>query len=289
MHQLKEQYSVSRMAEVFQVSESGYYKWLVRLSGQVLSARGQENQRLAKEIRRIFEESKGSFGSRKITRIVNKKKKTNVNHKRVERLMQEQGLFSKTKKRYVLTTNSNHDFPIAPNLLNRDFTADRPRTKLVSDTTEIQTNEGKFYVAVILDLFGRYPVGMAMSLYNNSELVCAALTDMTKRYDDLEHCLIHSDRGSTYASYDYQQLLQKNGMIPSMSRTGDCWDNAPMESFFGKMKTEWLDQRFQTIVEAKRTVYEYVWYFYPKLRPHASNNYLTPLEYYSQYDYSCAI
>ena len=274
---------MSRMAEIFAVSESGYYKWLARYTGQVQSDRAKENEMLAEEIRSIYLEYSCVFGVRKITALVNQGRENPVNHKRVERIMKEQKLASKTKKRYVVTTNSNHKEPIHPNPLNRDFTAEKPRTKLVSDTTEYRTNQGKFYIAVILDLYNRKPLGLAMSLYNDSKLVCDALIDMACRYPDLRGCLIHSDRGSTYASSEYQKLLRAYGLVCSMSRTGDCWDNAPMESFFGKLKSEWLDRRFRTNAEAMRAVYEYVWYFYPKVRPHASNNYMTPLEYYSNY------
>lgn len=274
------------MVEALGVSESGYYKWLQRYTGKVQTDLDRENRSLKKKITSIYFDSRGVFGSRKITRILNKEEKKRVNHKRVERIMREEYLFSRTRKRFLVTTNSNHHYAIAPNLLGRDFTAERPRTKLVSDTTEYQTKEGKFYIAVILDLYGRYPMGLAMSRRNNDDLVCLAFKDMCTRYKDLDRCIIHSDRGSTYASNKYQRLIKEQNMICSMSRKGDCWDNAPMESFFGKLKAEWLDRSFQTIEQAMKAVYEYTWYFYSRKRPHVSLDYLTPFEYYSTYTYT---
>ena len=126
------------------------------------------------------------------------------------------------------------------------------------------------------------PVGLAMGLKNDRLLTMDALNDMVSRGHGGEGCIMHSDRGSTYASKDYRKLLSKNGLLCSMSAKGDCWDNAPMESFWGKMQSEWLKKKYDTIAEAKRDIYEYVWHFYPRERPHAANGYLTPLEYYER-------
>ena len=153
---------------------------------------------------------------------------------------------------------------------------------MLSDTTEIDTAQGKLYVAGILDLYGDMPVGMAMSLNNDRFLVMEAFNDMISRGCGKPGCIIHSDRGKTYCSIDYRNLLKKYKFICSMSKKGDCWDNAPMESFWGKMKSEWLSHRYQTINEAKRDVYEYVWHFYPREKPHETFNYMTPAEYYQQ-------
>ena len=241
-----------------------------------------EDIELTHEIVDIFKASRGSFGSRKITRRLNKKRTAPVNHKRVERLMSEYGLYSRTCKRYRCTTDSNHDETIADNLLNRDFSVIGPNEKMVSDTTVVATKEGDVYAAGIIDLFGRMPVGFAMSQKNDAGLVSEALEDMTRRGLGAPGCILHSDRGSTYSSKTYRVLLSKNELLCSMSRKGDCWDNAPMESFWGKMKSEWLKPEYDTIAEAKRDIYEYVWHFYPRERPHAANGYLTPLEYYKR-------
>lgn len=279
MHDHEKQFSIARMAKVLKVSQSGYYKWKKR-RGTPPSRKELEDIELTREIYEVFRKSRGSYGVRKVTRIINRNRTNAVNHKRVERLMNENGLFSKTHKKYICTTDSDHDEAIADNLINRDFSAGKPNEKMVSDTTVVSTEQGELYIAGILDLYGRIPVGLAMSRHNDRYLVIAALKDMLIRGCGSEGCILHSDRGSTYASGDYRKLISKNGLICSMSRKGDCWDNAPMESFWGKMKTEWLKEKYDTIEEAKRDIYEYVWHFYPRERPHESNNYLTPVEYY---------
>ena len=269
------------MAKVLGASESGYYKWLDRLNSPP-SRKELEDMDLAREIKNIFQSSRGSYGSRKVTSRLNKGRQTPVNHKRVERLMGEYGLCSKTCNKYRYTTDSDHDEAIADNLLARDFTAEGPNEKMVSDTTVISTKEGDLYAAGIIDLYGRMPVGLAMSKNNDRFLTMDALKDMLSRGCGTKGCILHSDRGSTYAAKDYRTLMDENDLLCSMSRKGDCWDNAPMESFWGKMKSEWLKSKYDTIAEAKRDIYEYVWHFYPRERPHAANGYLTPLEYYGQ-------
>lgn len=282
MYHYRDEHRIAMMARVLGVSESGYYSWLVRKRAGA-SAKEQADNLLKNKIRRIFHESGQSFGSRKVTHILNLESEEPINHKRVERLMREEGLFSRTHKTYVVTTNSDHQYPLAPDLLKRDFHTTGPGQKTVSDTTYIRTDPGTLYVAVILDLYGRIPIGLAMSTRNNQELVIEALEDAVIRGHAKAGCIAHMDRGSTYASHAYQEKLQKYGFICSMSRKGDCWDNAPMESFWGKLKTEFLKKRYSTIEEAKRAVYEYVWYFYPHCRPHASLGYLTPEQYCKQH------
>lgn len=265
------------MAKVLKVSQSGYYKWVSKSE-----KKGDKDEALRRQIIDIFIESRGSYGSKKITRKVNEKAEKAVNHKRVERVMRENGLFSKTKKKYIQTTDSRHSEEIAENLLKRDFTAKAPNEKMVSDTTVVQTEEGNLFVAGIVDLYGRVPVGIAMSKRKDRELVKEALEDMLIRGKGRKGCIIHSDRGSIYASKEYREMLEKNGLICSMSRKGDCWDNAPIESFCGKLKSEWLKKKYDTIGEAARDIYEYVWSFYPNERPHESLGYLTPSEFYRQ-------
>lgn len=275
------EHRVARMAKVLKVSESGYYKWVKSLSAP-LTEKEREDIELTGEIHRIFKRHHGIFGSRKITVLINEHRENPVNHKRVERLMRENMLYAKAAKRYVRTTDANHDDPVAENLMGRDFTASSPNEKFVSDTTVVSTDEGNLYIAAILDLYGRVPAGLAMSGHNDGDLVIEALEDMLFRGRGKEGSLIHSDRGSTYCCAAYREKLSQNGFICSMSRKGDCWDNAPMESFWGKMKTEWTRKRYDTMKAAKKDIYEYVWSFYLKLRPHASLGYLTPAEYYEQ-------
>lgn len=285
MYRHSAEFSIARMAKVLEVSESGYYKWFAKQNREA-GPKELEEAALTAEILRIFRLSRGSFGSRKVTAELNKNREEPVNHKRVARIMKEYGLRSRTAKAYECTTDSDHDFPIAENLLQRNFTATGKDEKMVSDTTVVTTGEGKLYVAGILDLYGRMPVGFAMSIHNDRFLVMEALEDMLIRGCGKQGCILHSDRGSTYASDDYRRMLEENQLVCSMSRKGDCWDNAPMESFWGKMKSEWLEKKYATIDEAKRDVYKYIWEFYPHMRPHESLAYQTPTQYYYQQEKS---
>lgn len=278
MYSNRKEFHIDRMAKVLHVSQSGYYKWLKQLDAPP-TEKELEDRALKDKIFELFCKSRGSYGSRKITALINRGRKSKVNHKRIERIMKENDLFSKTRKKYECLTDSDHSFPIAENILNRDFTASSPNQKMVSDTTEISTGEGKLYVAGILDLYGRMPVGLALGPRNDRYLVMRALEDALARGCVGQGCLLHSDRGSTYCCEEYQELLQKSGFVCSMSRKGNCWDNAPMESFWGKMKTEWLKSKYRTRAEAIRDIYEYVWNFYIHQRPHESNHFLTPYQY----------
>ncbi|MCF0187308.1 MAG: IS3 family transposase [Bacteroidaceae bacterium] len=281
MYDNRHEFSISRMAKVLEVSVSGYYKWVSRITAE-LTEKELEDIALAKEISSIFNCSKGSLGSRKITRRLNENRIKPVNHKRVERIMSDYCLHSKVFHKFKCTTDSKHSELIADNLLDRDFTADRPNTKMVSDTTVISTKQGDLYIAGIIDLFGRMPVGFAMSRHNDKQLVIDALEDMIARGCGSEGCIMHSDRGSTYASRAYRIRLSEYGLLCSMSKKGDCWDNAPMESFWGKMKEEWLKPNYNTLEEAKRDVMEYVWYYYPYERPHEALDYEYPADVYRQ-------
>lgn len=262
---------------MLEVSRSGYYAWEKRPK----SRRELENQRLIVTIKALHRKSRQSSGSRKITKEL--RHKTLVNHKRVERIMRQEGIQSKLTKKFKATTNSNHKLPVAENILNRDFTATRPNEKLVSDITYVWTGEGWLYIAAIMDLYGQKIIGLSMSDRMTKELVISALNNACNRYGTNPGCILHSDRGSQYCSTEYQRLLKKHKFICSMSRKGNCWDNAPMEAFWGKMKYEWLsDYQFKTRAEAKSAVFEYVEIFYNRQRLHASNGYLTPDEYHSQ-------
>ena len=272
----RNEYSIARMAKVLGVSESGSYRWLSRKP----SKRAEEDLVLIEEIAEIFYASHRVFGSRKITSIMRSRGRL-INHKRVERLMSEYCMKSRVCKQYNSFTEPGDGNNIKDNLLKRDFSVTGPDQKMVSDTTGIRTKEGWLYVAGILDLCGRIPVGMATGPRNDTELVSTAFRDMRRRGHGGNGCILHSDRGSTYSSGEYQQLISSSDMLSSMSRKGDCWDNAPMESFWGKMKLEFVDKTYNTLDEARAAVYEYVWSFYTNLRPHAANGYLTPAEYYN--------
>lgn len=194
--------------------------------------------------------------------------------------MRENGLKSKVVKKYKATTNSNHSLSVAENILNRDFKAARPNLKWVSDITYVATDEGWLYVAAILDLCGREIAGWAMGERMTKELVIRCLNQARGRRCNPKNVLLHSDMGSQYCSNEYQNLLKEHNYTCSMSRKGNCWDNAPMESFWGKLKQEWLsDQHFRTREEAKSAIFWYIEVYYKRMRLHASNGYITPEEY----------
>ena len=266
------------MADILQVSRSGYYDWL----GRDTSEHEKEEKRIYHDILEIFMASRMSMGARRIAKVLSKIYGRSINRKRVARIMRENGLVPKGRKKYVHTTNSKDSDNIFPNLLKRDFTAERRNQKMVSDTTYIYTQEGWLYLAAIMDLYGRKIVGMAISDRNDKELVLAALEDLKDRVGakNLEGCILHSDRGSTYASNAYAEKIKEYKMVGSMSRTGNCWDNAPIESFWGKMKVEWLEGSYMTKEEAIRDIYEYIWAYYNRSRLHSTDGYMTPEEYY---------
>lgn len=274
------EHGVEKMARLLGVSRSGYYDFRMRK----ICKRKQEDEVLIKEINEIYMGSRQIYGSRKVTTELNKRREKIVNHKRVERLMKQYQLFSRVTKKYRVTTDSKHQYSLTEDLLKRDFVAQKKNEKWVSDTTYLWTGEGWLYIAGILDLYGRKIVGLATSISNDRKLVTDALMDAVGRLEkkQLEGCLLHSDRGSTYCSTEYVALIENLKLKRSMCRKGNCWDNAPMESFWGKMKMEWFGEYPKTRWEAIEKVYEYVWAFYNRQRPHATNGYLTPEEYYSQ-------
>lgn len=233
-------------------------------------------------IQSIHNKSKKVFGSIKITKEINKITSSPVNHKRIERIMRENRIRSKVSKKFKATTNSSHKLPVAENILNREFNVDKPKQKMVSDITYLWTDEGWLYIAGVMDLCGQKIVGLSMSERMTKELVINALNDAYRRSGKPSGVLLHSDRGVQYCSNDYQLLIKKYNFICSMSRKGNCWDNAPMESFWGKLKCEWLyGKHFKTRDEARAAVFEYIEVFYNRQRIHASNGYLTPDEYYN--------
>ena len=267
------------MAELLQVSKSGYYDWLKREASQ----RMQEDEMLYHTLFELFLASRQSAGSRRLAKMLSKVQGRPVNRKRVQRLMKEHGLVAKGRKKFVVTTDSKESTNIFPNLLRRDFNAEKRNEKFVSDTTYIATQQGWLYLAAIMDLYGRKIVGMAVSEHNDKELVIAALEDAKNRIGkkNLKGCILHSDRGSTYASNEYVEMIGELGMRGSMSRTGNCWDNAPIESFWGRMKVEWMQTCYQSKEEAISDIYEFIWGYYNTTRLHSSNGYETPAQCYA--------
>jgi transposase InsO family protein len=261
------------MCEALNVSRSGYYAYINRPE----SKRNKENRKLLNTIIKIHEETRKVYGAPRIAKNLPEDQRASVG--RVARLMRANGIKSKTVRKYKATTNSKHNLPVAENLLNQNFIADRPNEKWVSDITYIGTDEGWLYLAGVMDLHGRKLVGWSMDNRMKFELVSAALKQAIGRTGANAGLMVHSDRGVQYASREYQQLLGKHGFICSMSRKGNCYDNAPMESFWGKLKMEWLnDCKFKTRDEAKKAVFDYIELFYNRRRTHSSNDYIPPFK-----------
>jgi len=268
----QKKYSISKMCQFLNVSRSGYYEWVKR--GE--SRRKTNDRQLAARIQSIFEQSKQRYGSPRIYEEL-RDQGIRCSRKRVARLMREMNLKARHKRKFKETTNSKHDHPVAPNLLNRQFQTDAPNQVWVADITYIRTLEGWLYLAAVMDLYSRKIVGWAMSERITSDLAVSALKMAIKRRKPRKGILHHSDRGVQYASKPYQKLLKKNGFMGSMSRKGNCWDNAPMESFFSTLKTECIqDKIYLARVLAKREIFEYIEIDYNRKRRHSSNGYLTP-------------
>ena len=267
------------MSEVLNVSRSGYYAWRRRSE----SERSQVNTKLLEAIRKVHHDSRGTYGSPRIYQEL-KKQDIPCSENRVARLMREDGLYATTKRRYKATTNSKHDFPVAPNLLRRDFSLAESNRVWAGDITYIWTTEGWLYLAVVIDLFSRSVVGWAMDKRMTRQLVMKALTMAVRRRHPSSGLIFHSDRGSQYTSKAFRLLLAKHGIRCSMSRKGDCWDNAPIESFFGSMKQELVFlQRYSTRFHARQSLFEYIERFYNRRRLHSTLGYKSPAEYEAAY------
>jgi len=262
------------MCRTFSVSRSGYYTWLRRPESQRKTA----DKALAKVIKEIHEESSREYGSPKIHQEL-LRRGTRCGRKRVARLMRKDGLRAKTIRKFKATTNSAHSLPVAANLLNRDFTPTGPNKAWVADITYIWTDEGWLYLAIVIDLFSRAVVGWSMSERMTRTLVMNAFTLGVKRRNPQSGLIHHSDRGSQYASGDFQSLLAKHGAICSMSRKGNCWDNAVAESFFALLKRSLVfHNRYQTRAQARQSIFDYIERFYNRKRIHSSLGYRTPHE-----------
>jgi len=263
------------MCKVLRVSDSGYD---ARLKHKPSDGQ-QKRQNIAQAAARFYFESERIYGYRKIYEDL---REANIDccMETVRRIMHQIGLFSRVKRKFVHTTDSDHDMAVAENLLNRDFTSVSPNQKWAADITYISTDQGWLYLAAVMDLYSRRIIGWAMSEHIDSDLVTSALQMAISQRKPQTGLLHHSDRGSRYASDDFQDLLEDNGIVCSMSRKGDCWDNACMESFFGSLKTEWVrDKKYSSFTEAKKDIFKYVEIFYNRRRRHASLGYLSPAAY----------
>jgi transposase InsO family protein len=272
----RQQYSVTMMCELLCVSRSGLHAARDREPSQ----RSQDDQHLVEQIRQSQHKHRGRYGRRRMTPEIGELVGQPVNHKRIARLMREHGLQSHKRRRFrVITTDSKHAHPVAPNVLQRDFQARAPNQKWLADMTYVPTDEGWLYVALVLDLHARKLVGWAMSETMPQELTLRAL-DVALGWRDPGPGLVHhSDRGSQYAAHDYRDKLEALGITVSMSRKGDCWDNAPMESVNGTLKVECVhDEHFETREQARQAIVEYIGYYNTERR-HSALGYLTPAEF----------
>jgi transposase InsO family protein len=269
-------YTTTMMCELLSVSRSG----LNAARGRQPSERAREDKQLIEQIRAGQHRHRGRYGRRRMTPEISHLRGHAVNEKRVGRLMREHGLQSHKRRRFrVVTTDSRHAHPVAPNVLERDFAASAPNQKWLADMTYVPTDEGWLYVALVLDLYARKLVGWAMSETMPQELTLCAL-DVALGWRDPHGRLVHhSDRGSQYAAKDYRNKLQARGITVSMSRKGDCWDNAPMESVNGTLKVECVHgQHFRTREQARQAIVEYIGYYNTERR-HSSLGNVTPAEF----------
>ena len=268
-------FSVNLMCNVMEVTRSAFYDWLNRPE----SVRSREDRQLGEKVKKIHDKSREIYGARRIRQELVEDGEP-ISRTRVGRLMKQQGLESKSKRKFKATTNSNHGRPVAPNLLDREFLVDQPDTVYAGDITYIPTNEGWLYLAVLIDLYSRAVVGWAMSERMTAQLANDALMMAIWKRRPPQGLMTHSDRGSQYASALYQKTIKDHGFICSMSRKGNCWDNAPSESFFHTLKTELTHhRRYQTRQEAKQEIFEYIEVFYNRQRRHSTIGYQTPMGY----------
>jgi putative transposase len=269
------EFRISLMCKCLSVTRSSYYDWL---KGP-LSAHQQANLALSTQIKEVFKDGHQSYGTRRIKHGL-AALGLSVSRRRIGKLMKKMNLSCKTKRRFIATTDSKHSLPIAPNLLARNFTASKPDQCYVGDITYIPTQTGWLYLAVVIDLFSRKVVGWSMESHMKAGLVNNALLMAIWKRKPLAGLLWHTDRGSQYASESHRELLVTHKIKQSMSRKGNCWDNAVSESFFHTLKTELVHHvKFNNQEEAKKAIFEYIEVFYNRSRMHSANDYLSPQDY----------
>lgn len=279
MKKLQGDYPVPFMSRVYDVSPSGYYAWL----GRPPSKRAQEEARLEVEIRAAHQRTRETYGPKRLQEdLADNGVKTTVH--RVKRIRRKLGIRCKQKRKFKATTNSNHTLPVAPNLLEQKFTATAPNQVWLTDITYIPTDEGWLYLAGHKDLFSGDLVGYAMSGRMTRNLVSQSLFRGVAAKRPPRGLIHHSDRGSQYCAHEYWKLLDQFGMVTSMSRRGNCYDNAPMESFWGVLKNELVHhRRFKTRAEAIQAITEYIEIFYRRQRKQARLGYLSPAAFERQF------
>ena len=274
IHRCRLQHSVRMMCRAMSVSRSGYYDWVDRPE----SARAQRHRALTEKIRYFHQASRDTYGSPRICEDLVEAGEQ-VGENTVALLMQRAGIVPKTVRKFRVTTDSRKTVP-APNRLEREFTAQQPNQRWVSDITFIPTREGWLYLAVIIDLYSRAVIGWAMHKRMKTELVTDALKMALMRRKVRSSLLLHSDQGSQYAAADYRAMLAENGIECSMSRKGNCWDNAVAESFFHTLKTELVHHKdYRSRADAKASIFEYIEVFYNRQRRHSHIGQMAPLAF----------
>jgi putative transposase len=272
-----ETFNVGRMCALLNVSRSGFYAWRTRPE----SRRSRENRALEDRIRLLHANSHGIYGAPRIHRDLDDDG-VRCGKNRVARIMRVAGIRSRSRKKFKATTNSRHSLPVGPNLLNQNFNVEAGDSAWVGDITYIWTDEGWLYLAVLLDLYNREIVGWSASSRITRQLAIDALQMALGKRNPGHGLLHHTDRGSQYASADYQKILKAHGMVCSMSRKGNCYDNAVAESFFGRLKNEWVNhERYRSRAEAVQSLFYYIEIFYNRKRRHSSIKYATPQGYES--------
>lgn len=275
MREQQVEFPVRSLCRVLEVSRSGYYEWL----GRPPRAPTGTAQQVQDQVQRYFAQGRGTYGTRRIKHLL-AQEGLQVSRRRIGRCLAQAGLRCKTRRQFKPPIAAGQAQAVAPNLLQREFTGHTPDTVYVGDITYLPTGAGWLYLAVVLDLCSRAVVGWSMANHMRAELVQQALSMALCQRQPAAGLIMHTDRGSQYGADSYRQLLTQHGIQPSMSRKGNCWDNAVAESFFHTLKTELIHlEEFDTHEQAQTAVFEYVEVFYNRQRCHSANGYLTPLAY----------
>ena len=272
-------YSVALLCSVLSVSRSAYYAWTTAAESRT----AKRDKELKTLITAAFIQNRAVYGTRRLKAVLAKQGHS-ASRRRIGRIMQETQLVCKTKRRFRATTNYKHDLPIAPNQLARQFEVNQANQVYVGDITYIHTQEGWLYLAVVIDLYSRQIVGWSMAERMKTRLVNDALIMAVWKRKPAKGLLWHTDRGSQYASDSHRKFLKQHGIQQSMSRKGNCWDNAVSESFFHTLKTECVNhENYVTREAARKSIFDYIEVFYNRQRLHSSNGYLSPVEFENQH------
>jgi len=269
-------FDITVMCRVLKVDKSSYYHWIK--AGCLIK---KVDEKLNELIEIVFVQGRNNYGTRRIKDKLKQRYGLIVSRRRIGAIMKDLGLVAKTKKRYKInTTQADPNLPVAPNILDRDFYASQPDEKYVGDITYIPTNEGWLYLATVIDLYSRKIVGWSMDDTMKVSLVNDALSMALVSRKPAKGLIWHTDRGSQYASYSHRDLLQQSGIVQSMSRKGNCWDNAVAESFFHTLKTELVyHETYETKAHANQSIFEYIEVYYNRQRMHSTNGNLSPVEF----------